>query len=384
MSIRTPATASNVIATGAERADSRVLVLEYRRADGLADTLSLLMGQGTAKGVIFVETDYNVNSDRLREIHRRAAVRSGGTAATMDWEVARHWVARAILVDRLRAPTTALRPEKVEPWIGEWSEAMDGVTDLFTCAVCKEGLPGAWQVELVNEEMPDIGGVKCPKCTVRTEPSLAKRRPRNRLAALSRLHVDTGEARRGLALAAQAEAEGVQAGDLDSARGEAHLKLSNPVQAALHLRRAVHGNPGDLRSRALLIEAEARCGLVASATAGLEQLLVARPDSRAFVEAVRSALPELDAEAALNASDLEHRCLQALALIDSGRFDEALSAFDPRGERGNTHPAARFVAELSDRAKVAPSSRHMATQVAELFGESLKLATAALARFIQR
>jgi hypothetical protein len=124
--------------------------------------------------------------------------------------------------------------------------------------------------------------------------------------------------------------------------------------------------------------------LVASATVGLDQLLVARPDAQELVDAVRSALPELDAEAALNARQLEHRCLQALALIDGGRFEEALSAFDPRRERGNTHPAARFVAELADRAKVAPSSRHVATQVAELFGESLKLATAALARFIQR
>ena len=384
MSEEPKATSSNIIATGAERADSRVLVLEIRRPDGRADTLSLLMGQGTAKGVIFAETDYNVNSDRLREVHRKAAVRSGGTAGPMDWAIARRWVARAILVDRLRAPTTALRPEKVEPWIGEWSDAIDGVTDLFTCATCKEGLPGAWQVALVNEEMPDIGGVKCPKCTVRTEPSLAKKRPRNRLAALSRLHVSTGEARRGLALAAQAEAEGVQPTELDASRGEAHLTLSNPVQAAIHLRRAVHGNPADLRSRALLIEAEARCGLVVSATAGLEQLLVARPDARDFVEAVRSELPELDAEAALNAKELEHRCLQALALIDGGRFDEALAAFDPRRERGNTHPAARFVTELSERAKVAPSTRHVATQVAELFGESLKLATAALARFVQR
>lgn len=384
MSARPPATSANVIATGAERADSRVLVLEFRRSDGRSDILSLLMGQGTAKGVIFAETDYNVNSDRMREIHRRAAVRSGGTAAPMDWEVARGWVARAILVDRLRAPSTALRPETVEPWIGDWGDAMDGVTDLFTCARCKEGLPGEWQVALVNEDVPDIGGVKCPKCAVRAEPSLAKRRPRNRLAALSRLHVSTGEARRGLALAAQAEAEGVQAGDLDASRGEAHLRLSNPVQAALHLRRAVHSNPNDLRSRALLIEAEARCGLVVSATAGLDQLLVVRPDAQELVEAVKSALPELDAEAALNASELEHRCLQALALIDGGRFEEALAAFDPNRERGNTHPAARFVAELANRAQVAPSSRHVATQVAERFGEALKLATAALARFIQR
>ena len=35
-------------------------------------------------------------------------------------------------------PPTALRPEKVEPWIGEWSDAIDGVTDLFTCSQCKE------------------------------------------------------------------------------------------------------------------------------------------------------------------------------------------------------------------------------------------------------
>ena len=374
----------NVIAVGAERADSRVLVLELRRADGRADTLSLLMGQGTAKGVIYAETDYSVNSDRLREIHRRAAVRCGGNVAPMAWEVARRWVARAILVDRLRAPSTALRPEKVEPWIGEWSDAIDGVTDLFTCSQCKEGLPGAWQVALVNDEMPDVGGVKCPKCSIRMEPSLAKKRPRNRLAALSRLHVSTGEARRGLALAAQAEAEGVERDELDAARGEAHLRLSNPVQAALHLRRAVVRNPGDLRSRALLIESEARCGLVASATVGLDQLLAARPDAREFVEAVKSELPELDADAAAHASELEHRCLQALALMDGGRFDEALATFNPARERGSTHPAARFVAEVAERARVAPSSRHVATQVAELFSESLKLATAALARFVQR
>lgn len=375
---------ANVSAVGAERADSRVLVLELRRPDGRADTLSLLMGQGTAKGVIFAETDYSVNSDGLREIYRRAAVRSGGTTAPMDWETARRWVARAILVDRLRAPSTALRPDKVKPWIGEWSDAIDGVTDLFTCASCKKGLPGAWQVALVNEETPDIGGVKCPDCAIRTEPSLAKRRPRNRLAALSRLHVSTGEARRGLALAAQAEAEGAMADELDASRGEAHLRLSNPVQAALHLSRAVEVNPDDLRSRALLIEAEARCGLVASATASLDELLAARPDAREFVEAVRLELPELDAEAALNAKDLEKRCLEALVLIDGGRFEEAFQSFDPARERGNTHPAARFVTELAERAQVAPSSRHVATQVAELFSESLKLATAALARFIQR
>jgi tetratricopeptide (TPR) repeat protein len=384
MTVKPSPTPAGVHASGAERADSRVLVLERRRGDGRADTLSLLMGQGTAKGVIYAETDYNVNADRLREVYRRAAVRAGGTILSMDWFEARQWVARAILVDRLRAPSTALRPAHVEPWIGDWGEAIDGVTDLFTCANCKKGLPGAWQVALVDDDMPDVGGVKCPDCARQTEPTLAKRRPRNRLAALSRLHVSTGEARRGLALAAQAEAEGVDAADLEAARGEAYLHLSNPVQAALHLRRAVHANPSELRSRALLIESEARCGLVASASVGLDKLLAARPDALDLVQAVRAALPVLDSEAAVNASDLEHRCLQALALLDAGRFDEAMTSFDPSRERGHTHPAARFVAETAKRARLAPSTRNVATQVAELFGESLKLATAALARFVQR
>ena len=58
----------------------------------------------------------------------------------------------------------------------------------------------------------------------------SKKRPRNRLAALSRLHVSTGEARRGHSLAAQAEAEGVERDELGAARGEAHLRLSNPVR----------------------------------------------------------------------------------------------------------------------------------------------------------
>ena len=51
--------------------------------------------------------------------------------------------------------------------------------------------------------------------------------------------------------------------------------------------------------------------------------------------------------------------------MDGGRFDEALATFNPARERGNTHPAARFVAEVAERARVAPSSRHVATQVAE-------------------
>ena len=383
MTVNTPPL-QDVFASGAERDDSRVLVLERRQPDGRADTLSLLMGRGTAKGVIYAETDRGLNSDRLREVYRRAAVRAGGKTASMDWRLARRWVARAILVDRLRAPTTALRPAEIEPWIGDWSDAIDGVTDLFTCSSCKEGLPGEWQVALVNGEIPDIGGVKCPTCATRTEPSLMKRRPRNRLATLSRLHVSTGEARRGLALAAQAEAEGVDAIDLDAARGEAHLNLSNPVQAALHLRRAVHSSPDDLRTRALLIEAEARCGLVASASGGLDQLLAARPDALDLVEAVREALPGLDNGAKANANDLEHRCLQALALLDSGHFEEAMASFDPARERGNTHPAARFVAEAAQRAREAPTTRHPAMQMAGLFGEALKLATTALARFVQR
>ena len=78
-----------------------------------------------------------------------------------------------------------------------------------------------------------------------------------------------------------------------------------------------------------------------------EQLLAARPDAREFVEAVKSELPELDADAAAHASELEHRCLQALALMDGGRFDEALATFNPARERGSTHPAARFVADPS-------------------------------------
>jgi hypothetical protein len=342
------------------------------------------MGMGTAKGVIYTEMEYGADADRLREVYRRAAVRAGGRIEAMDWEVARRWVARAILVDRLRAPTTALRPERLEPWIGDWAQAIDGVTDLFTCSMCKKGLPGAWQVALVDDDMPDVGGVKCPDCARQAEPSLAKRRPRNRLAALSRLHVSTGEARRGLALAAQAEAEGVDVAELEAARGEAHLHLSNPVQAALHLRRAVHADPSELRSRALLIESEARCGLVVSASVGLDKLLAARPDALDHVQAVRAALPELDSEAAMHASELEHRCLEALALLDGGRFEEAMASFDPSRERGNTHPAARFVAEAAERARLAPSTGHVATQEAALFGEPLKLATAALARFVQR
>ena len=114
------------------------------------------------------------------------------------------------------------------------------------------------------------------------------------------------------------------------------------------------------------------------------RLICGRSNAAELVAAVREALPELDAEVAVDAGDLEHRCLQALALLDSGHFNEAMASFDPARERGNTHPAARFVAETAERARSAPGSTHVATQMAGLFGEALKLATAALARFVQR
>ncbi|MGM0578714.1 MAG: tetratricopeptide repeat protein [Myxococcota bacterium] len=346
-----------LLAFGVRLPTRDVIVLRRPRGEGVWEALSVVAERGAPRGIVAAHVSRDLDAAGVRNLLRTIRSASEGHAEPMPVEVARERIARALLVDRIagRPEPHALRGET--PWMGRWEQALASVRDLFQCADCGTGLPGGWQIALARGKVAVRGALRCACCARTTVPTeLANAPDLSRSLAMAQLLMDVGEPRRALVLVARAEAHGAPAGRVAAIRGASHLALGNAVQAAVYLRLAVRHDDGDLLARTRLVEAEARCGLVVSAVANLEALEARHPASGPLVAKAREALMALNPHRMEDADVLELRCLQALALLDAGRVEEARQHVDGVVDPWDAHPAARLIREALDGAGPRPAS----------------------------
>lgn len=364
-----------------------VLVCKRPVAAHRFDVLLVVLARQSRQGILSFQLERNLERRGLDRIHRVAIEETGGQAAFVDATQAAVWIARALLIERLTSPSAQRLPEDVLAWLGPWHRIMSSIGDLYTCATCTHGLPGGWQLALSRGRLRNPGAIRCRRCggnPKRYDLAAVPEVPRH--AAAARLLVEAGEPRRALALAALAVSQGVPPVLISGLRGEAYLAMSNPVQAAVELERAVELEPDNLRLRALKVEADARCGLVAWAMAGLDAIAARQPGAEYAVGAVRSALhsredtPAADLDRAL----LDRRCLEALALTDLGRFDEARNFVEGGPDAHSHHPVLEHVARAIALHESDPENVALLDDLAALAKPDLETALALLNRILQR
>jgi hypothetical protein len=332
-----------VLAYGA-RLPTRDVVVLRRRADAETwDVLRVIVERFADRGVVLSYLGERVDAAGLRAVQQGIFDASRGLAGPMPVELARARVARAMMIDRCvgRALPPILTEDPV--WLGPWDAVVAEVACLYDCPTCGEALPGAWQLARVEGRLTEDEAYTCPLC----DPS-AETRARAELfaddesIAMARLMLAAGEPRRALVFVSRALDAGAAPQAVAGPRGTAHLALGNAVQAAVYLRVAVAAEPEQLRWRARLIEAEARCGLIASALTNLE--LIARDDPSAAVEvaSARDALAPMAPNRSAQSDAFELRCLEALALLDAGRPSEARRRLADTEAVPSSTPAARL------------------------------------------
>jgi hypothetical protein len=231
----------------------------------------------------------------------------------VDVAVAREVIARAILATRLAGRREPPQLHDAGELLPNLDHALSRVTDLYVCPGCGQGLPGGAQIALARGRL--TGPVSCERCDVAGAQAAAGRAGHvERWIAVAQLMLDAGEPRRALALTARAEHDGATGPVLDRLRGWAHLALSNPTQAAAYLRRALEREPWELRTRTLLIIAEAQASLVSCALDNLDAIQWL-PTADAILEPARAALEALGRGEG-DAAQVRARCLAALTALE--------------------------------------------------------------------
>jgi len=313
----------------------------------------------------------------LHDTMRATACGSAGPRSIQD---VRGRVARALLLDRIGAYTTPLAQASLIRWIEPWDDALSLVEDLFSCASCGQGLPGEIQLALSRGNLSALGTIECASCDGHGMVSGSGLASIEGSVALAHMMLQAGEPRRALELVVAAETAGVHRTALFGLRGAAHLAMSNPVQAAVYLRYALRQDPRDLQARALLVEAEARCGLIASAMSHLDHIARVRPTVCSRVEELRSELAPLRPTGVSDPDGIELRCLQSMALADAGRIEEARQVFAGHGLADTSHPTVRALHEEVLGREDADGSRSLTRRVRGMIGSRLPVVLRALSR----
>ncbi|MEC9072893.1 MAG: hypothetical protein VX938_10955, partial [Myxococcota bacterium] len=303
-----------------------------------------------------------------------------GEATPRAIQDSRQRLTRALLLDRIGAYTTPVAQGALIRWVEPWDEALALIDDLYVCASCDQGLPGEIQLALSQGALSTMGQIRCAACEPSGMVAVADLEPVSRPLACAQLMLQAGEPRRTLELVVAAESSGVERAALYGLRGAAHLALSNPVQAAVYLRYALRRDPRDLQSRALLVEAEARCGLIASAMSHLDIIAEVRPSAGPRVEELRAELTPLRPSGISDPDGVELRCLQSMALADAGRMEEARQVFAGHGLADTSHPTVQVLHEEILGREDAGDSRFMTRRVRGMIGSRLPVALRALSR----
>jgi len=214
-----------------------------------------------------------------------AATPEGADMERVSLEVARDGIGRAVLMSRIagrEVPSWLLTDSR----LGDLMARVASLSDVYTCGTCDAPLAPSRQIALTRARGRSDLVSACARCRglPTTPPSGADHMEARAWALLM-----AGEPRRALVIAARAEAARCEPERLDPLRGAATLALSNPVQAAMYLRRAAARAPDDLWLRGQLVAALTQAGFIASATAELDDLVARRPALRPHAAAVRSA-----------------------------------------------------------------------------------------------
>lgn len=268
-----------------ERVES-VVLYEGRRA------LSVVIDR-TGRGIVAAFFERDLEPEALLELLTLA---EGYPTPAED---AKRKIARGILQSRIASGQTPalFATEEVRAFAGDLERLAGGLDSVYADL---EGtpLPPALELALASGAFADAFEAPTPG------PGSAGGGWLER----AQVWLDAGEPRRALALAAHAERDGeAEQLPLLRVRGWAHLYLGNPLQAAAYLGQAVELDPHELRTRLLLVLAEARCQHCAEASASLDAITEVMPSTREALTEVRASFEDAPAEA----------CLGALAQLDA-------------------------------------------------------------------
>lgn len=375
-----PATSSSEVAVLWGRSGRKeAIVLRACRVGGVEDALTVAIDD---RGVASAFVARALDAAAVEELTGALAAATGSPLRPLALEEGQLLLARALLRGLACGRPWPHAVDEAWDIVGDMAPWLGRVDDLYTCAECGDGLSGEAQVALASGDASGDEPWVCRRCVASGGPCLDGLEPSvARSLARAALLAAAGQPRRALAFAATAEDEGASADAIHAVRGAAHLEIGNAVQAAVHLRQAVAARPWDAHALALLVAAEASCGLVASATASLDALVGAAPQTRPHADPVRVALSTIGDAGGEGAARLEAACLEAMTLLEAGEADRARHIVESlRGERSD-HPGARLLDTLlADvaHAHAQPPSSRLVAHVQALTGQTLPRALGAL------